>query len=273
MKYLAFFYETKMAYSSQVSSHYFSIKALPETSIRQKVEELHVTVSPMEELFESRDAFGNRILGGHTLEPHADFQVVVEGKAYVNNKREQGKAGENLALYKRPTSLTEMSDEMKEYVSDSFIPDKMKQEIPDYMPYNAFGIGDYVMKKLYQDFSYESGVTNIKTTAAQAFLGHRGVCQDYAHIMLAFLRFLGYSCRYVTGFMIGEGATHAWIEVYNEEDNLWYGLDPTNNLWIDENYIVLARGRDYKDCIVNKGRFLGLTEETQEITLKVEEIK
>lgn len=273
MKHLAFYYDTKMAYDSQVGSHYFSIKALPKDTARQSIEELHITVKPYDNLFFSRDAFGNQILAGHTIRLHDEFQVLIEGKAFVSSEREPWKEGENLTLFRCPTPLTSMSEEMAEYAFRYLQPEQIKNGIPSYMPKNAFGTADYIMKRLYETFSYEAGLTGIKTTAAEAFSGRRGVCQDYAHIMLAFLRSMGYPCRYVTGMMIGEGATHAWIEVYNEEDRMWYGLDPTNNLWIDENYITLARGRDYRDCVVNKGRFTGYTNEIQKIKLKVEEIE
>lgn len=129
----------------------------------------------------------------------------------------------------------------------------------------------YLMQHLYRDFHYVPGKTNIYTTAEEAFACGEGVCQDFAHIMTALCRMSGIPARYVNGFMIGEGYTHAWVEIYTGQG--WYGLDPTNNLHIDDYYIKLAHGRDYADCIVDKGRFIGCGGQTQEILVNVEEIK
>ena len=84
------------------------------------------------------------------------------------------------------------------------------------------------------------------------------------------LRYLGIPARYVNGLMIGEGYTHAWVEAYLEDG--WYGFDPTNNLHIDDYYIKLAHGRDYRDCTVDKGCFLGSAAQKQKIYVNVEEI-
>ena len=89
--------------------------------------------------------------------------------------------------------------------------------------------------------------------------------------MTAVLRYMGIPARYVAGLMIGEGYTHAWVEVYTRDG--WYGLDPTNNLHIDEYYIKLAHGRDYGDCVTDRGCFRGTAGQVQKIYVKVEEIK
>ena len=128
-----------------------------------------------------------------------------------------------------------------------------------------------VMGMLYEGFSYEPGSTDISTTAGEALKQGKGVCQDYAHIMTAVLRYMGIPARYVAGLMIGEGYTHAWVEVYTRDG--WYGLDPTNNLHIDEYYIKLAHGRDYGDCVTDRGCFRGTAGQVQKIYVKVEEIK
>lgn len=132
-------------------------------------------------------------------------------------------------------------------------------------------LGVQVMGALYERMEYVPGTTDIHTTAGEALAQRRGVCQDYAHIMIAVMRCLGVPARYVNGIMIGEGATHAWVEIYTGEG--WYGLDPTNNLHIDGYYIKFSHGRDYGDCVVDKGRFLGFAAQEQKIYVNVEEIE
>ena len=115
------------------------------------------------------------------------------------------------------------------------------------------------MHKLHQDLSYEKGVTTFQTTAEEAMKLKKGVCQDYAHILIACLRQLGIPARYVCGLLLGEGATHAWVEVYDGE--AWCGLDPTNRQIIEYGYLKIAHGRDAADCPVNRGVFRGVAQQ------------
>ena len=94
-----------------------------------------------------------------------------------------------------------------------------------------------------------------------------GVCQDEAHIMLALLREKRIPCRYVMGYMLGEGATHAWVEV--ARDGLWLGFDPTNRRLVNEEYIRVAAGRDANDCPVNRGVFIGAASQASQSCLSV----
>ena len=90
-------------------------------------------------------------------------------------------------------------------------------------------------------FSYVPGTTDVHTTAAEAFHGRLGVCQDYAHVFISLARMAGIPARYVCGLPKGEGATHAWAEVW--QDGIWYGYDPTRGCHTDERYISLAVGQ------------------------------
>ena len=137
-----------------------------------------------------------------------------------------------------------------------------------------------VMGMLYEGFSYEPGSTDISTTAGEALKQGKGVCQDYAHIMTAVLRYMGIPARYVAGLMIGEGYTHAWVEVYTQDG--WYGLDPTNNLHIDDmtyvqNFSREEEGDDLVQEEVYRELYLlakGLPDKCRRVfELSVEEIK
>ncbi|MGM9675601.1 MAG: transglutaminase family protein [Bacteroidaceae bacterium] len=96
-----------------------------------------------------------------------------------------------------------------------------------------------------------------------------GVCQDYAHLLVAACRASGIRARYVNGLTVGEGATHAWVEAY--EDGQWIGLDPTAGRCIDYGYIKIAHGRDVGDCPSNRGRISPFTRETLSVSVRVEE--
>lgn len=102
---------------------------------------------------------------------------------------------------------------------------------------------------------YRSGVTGTQTPAAMALHLGSGVCQDYAHIMLALLRALGHPACYVSGHLLGEGAPHAWVEVF--VDGQRYAYDPTHRRATNLNYITVAVGRDFADVTMTSGVFSG----------------
>jgi transglutaminase-like putative cysteine protease len=112
-----------------------------------------------------------------------------------------------------------------------------------------------------QAITYQSGVTGTQTPAAMALHLGRGVCQDYAHIMLSVLRCLGVPCRYVSGHLLGEGAPHAWVEVLLESgDTRDYNVvayDPTHHRPAGASYITVAVGRDFADVTMTSGVFSG----------------
>ena len=129
---------------------------------------------------------------------------------------------------------------------------------------------EYLMRKLSDTFRYEAGSTFFSTTAEEAFAQGCGVCQDYAHILLALCRNENMTARYVAGTIPGEGQTHAWIEVWNQ--GRWKGFDSTNNRITDEDYICMAYGRDAADCSLSQGIFVGGGNQEQHIYVKMEEV-
>jgi transglutaminase-like putative cysteine protease len=113
--------------------------------------------------------------------------------------------------------------------------------------------------------TYRYGVTNVATTAAEVLAGGEGVCQDYAHTMLALCREAGLPARYVSGHLIGEGGSHAWVEVLvNDPADASAGrtvavaLDPTHERRAECGYFTVALGRDYADVAPTSGTFEGM---------------
>ena len=118
--------------------------------------------------------------------------------------------------------------------------------------------------------AYEYGVTSVSTTAAQALAGGRGVCQDSAHIMLAMGHALGIPGRYVSGHLIGQGGTHAWVEMLVPGSGpglapstptpgpaVVTALDPCNGRPVGRRYLTIATGRDYADVAPTSGSYDG----------------
>ena len=110
-----------------------------------------------------------------------------------------------------------------------------------------------------QALSYCDGATGVRTTAAEALAGGRGVCQDYAHVMLAVCRELRLPARYVSGHLLGQGGTHAWVEVIVPRGGQAEAVafDPCNSRRTDGGYVTVATGRDYCDVAPTSGSYSG----------------
>jgi transglutaminase-like putative cysteine protease len=130
--------------------------------------------------------------------------------------------------------------------------------------------------RIHSDFRYDPEATEIATPVAEVMQGRRGVCQDFAHVELAALRSLGLAARYVSGYirtsggtrLAGADASHAWISVFCPGTG-WVDLDPTNNLVVREDHIVLAWGRDYGDVSPVRGVILGGGEHRLDVAVEV----
>ena len=125
------------------------------------------------------------------------------------------------------------------------------------------------MNTLHYTFTYDTEATEVHETAENALALGRGVCQDYAHIMLSLLRMEGIPARYVVGMTLGEGASHAWVEALC--NGYWYGFDPTDNKLVNADYIRVSCGRDSSDCAVIRGNFYGCVTQRQTEKVKLEE--
>jgi len=203
------------------------------------------------------DKFGNTVvmLSIPLIERSIDFEawIVVErfadhGPHFLPGDVLTGSS------YREPSVLT-LPDQALRRVAAMLLEGEQEQERRQ--PAALAGrINDWVHNAL----SYEHGATGIHTTAAQALALGRGVCQDYAHLMLALCRLCGLPARYVSGHLLGEGGTHAWVEILVPapelpSEALALALDPTHDCETDLHYITVAVGRDYYDVAPTSGTF------------------
>ena len=122
-------------------------------------------------------------------------------------------------------------------------------------------LAERIAAVVYERFRYEGGATSISTTAEEAWQGAVGVCQDYAHCMIAIARACGLPARYVSGHLLGEGGTHAWVEVLvphpTQPDMLRaVAFDPTHDRRVGLKYLTVAVGRDYMDVPPTSGTYV-----------------
>lgn len=215
----------------------------------QQVLDHHLAVNPLPvSMQQAYDTFGNRVL---ELEvPQADgvisfeAQMTVESAAHDLQRPTSSPA--EVAYFLKPTPLT-MPD-------DRIYSTARKLQHAATSQYDlAQRINDWV----YEVMRYKSGVTTVSTTAAEALTIGQGLCQDYAHLMLATCRSARLPARYVSGHLLGEGGSHAWVEVFlPAQDGLSaFAFDPTNRRQPHLGYITVAVGRDYRDVSPTSGSF------------------
>jgi transglutaminase-like putative cysteine protease len=130
-----------------------------------------------------------------------------------------------------------------------------------------------VMQRVRALIVYEPGATTVMTRADSAVVLGRGVCQDFAHVMLAVCRRAGIPSRYVSGYLydpfgIGDVASHAWVDILDSERG-WVSLDPTHDREQNEQYVRVAVGRDYGDVPPTRGLFKGKAVETLDVAVRV----
>lgn len=262
MKNLHFDYYMEIKYSSNVENCHYTIKCLPQDSARQKISDIEITMIPESKPEYATDSLGNRYIFGCNKLPHDVFQFRITGSAACGLSDYEEAVDENeLMIYRHHNGLNTPQEGLKSYYKT------IKAELELDKEASALNKAVKLMNRLHEDFSYMQGVTNVDTTAEEAFLKGQGVCQDYSHILISLLILAGCSARYVTGLLIGEGASHAWVEV--ADGNKWYALDPTNNILVKDNHIKIGVGRHAKDCTINRGIMHGGGDQTQTISVSV----
>jgi transglutaminase-like putative cysteine protease len=166
------------------------------------------------------------------------------------------------------TPLVPLSEGARQYASKSFIRGR---------PW--FDAVSELMSRIYQDFEFEPGATTVSTSVDEVLYQRRGVCQDFAHLMLASLRGLGLPARYVSGYLLtepppgmqrlmGVDASHAWVAAYSPQHG-WVEFDPTNDQLADQRYITLTWGADFADVVPLRGVILGGGEQRMDVGVSV----
>lgn len=258
MKRLRFEYETRLEFSHCVTGHCFTLRCTPFSDERQTISEANCEITPNGgEIWHSRDSFGNMLVCGRMDFPHDEFSFKVSGEAHIVNSCET--VGAAAPFYRFHTPLTAAGEQISEFY-ESVKPSSS----------GVLSRALELSESLYNSITYVKGVTGTETTAEQAMEQKSGVCQDYAHILLALLRIEKIPCRYVSGLAFETGETHAWVEVY--DGGHWTGIDPTQNRLVGDHYIKLCHGRDYSDCPIERGIYIGNAQSVQTVLSRMTEI-
>lgn len=265
-------HDTYFEYSEPVSETCMEFRLTPLTDSSQHLLQHRERVQPAARVRRYLDSFGNTVSYFNLLAAHeriaVSFDSIVE--TYATPFRGPTLGGEPMSApraramlydYLQPTPLTGWGEELAAFARPL---DGLRQASP---PEAATEI----RQAIHGGFRYEGGVTSVTSPITDLLRHGGGVCQDFAHLMLATCRWLGFPARYVSGYIFNgadEAASHAWVEVF-DPDRGWFGMDPTHNDWVDEQHVRLGVGRDYRDLPPNRGLFRGQAEETARVAVSI----
>lgn len=244
MKRYLYNYQTAVTFSDEVTNHSILLRCQPMSGTYMNIEEEHLILPPGYNVRRGTDAFGNRIIYGSQRDPHTTLVYVSTGIVTMSAYTIRDSRGIS-PIYMLPTPLT-----------------TLKETFPAEHTENITDTAADICHKIHEMMTYTPQSTTVNTPAYEVYGQRQGVCQDYAHLMIAACRTNGIAARYACGFMEGTGETHAWVEIHN--GYCWTGFDPTNDAQTTYGYVKIAHGRDAFDCPVNRGIYTGTaTQETQ----------
>jgi transglutaminase-like putative cysteine protease len=202
----------------------------------------------------SRDAAGNvvaRLRAEHVPEA-IEFRLAAVLERVRDDEPARLAAGaERSPRLLRPTPLT-AADERLRAMAAGLVRRKAGNGDPE-------EVAERICAATSGAISYQHGVTSVTTTAAEALAAGAGVCQDFAHVMLAVCHLVRLPARYVSGHLLGQGGTHAWVEVIVPRAGHAEAVafDPCHGRRTDSGYLTIATGRDYADVAPASGSYLG----------------
>jgi transglutaminase-like putative cysteine protease len=274
---------TSFSYQPAVGESVMEVRLQPRSDTRQRCLTSSLEVNPRANITIYRDFFGNAVHHFDIPGKHAFIEVVSEAtvdmfpRLDIENLRQS--TWEELDEHVSPGDYWEML-----LPSQYARPTEMLQRLRHELHLERRGEPLSLLKELntsiYESFEYVPNSTRVDSPIDDALRSRQGVCQDFAHIMIALVRKLRIPCRYVSGYLYhGDksndrspaGASHAWVEAYLGEAG-WVEFDPTNNLLGCERHIRVAVGRDYADVPPTRGVHRGEAESELRVRVTVSQV-
>ena len=277
-------HETRYDYGSPVSLSQQQLHLSPRILDWQLVEEQRIDIEPVPTWRrDGRDPFGNPVTWVAFHAPHEMLFIrsvmtvaVMPHRPKDLEKSLPWEALRDRLAYDSTDPLPADLDATRFLFESPHV--RVKHELADYAadcfpPGRPVLVGaQALMAKIFREFTFDPEATTVSTPVLEVLENKRGVCQDFAHLMIACLRALGLAARYVSGYLltrpppgkprlIGADASHAWVSVYapgaDKEMGDWVDFDPTNDLLPDTEHIILAVGHDFSDISPLRGIILG----------------
>jgi transglutaminase-like putative cysteine protease len=281
-------HDTRYAYTAPVSQSWQLARLTPRILAWQTLLSHALQIDPpADERHDAPDSFGNSVThfglhGAHrSLRVRMRCLVEVAGRPVLDEALTQSLEGARDAMRRvstaddlivarmgEPTVLVPLSEAARQYAQPSLRPGR------DWLE----AVTD-LMHRIHQDFEFDADATTVTTSVDEVLAQRSGVCQDFAHLMLACLRGHGLAARYVSGYLLthpppgkprlmGVDASHAWVAAYSPAHG-WVEFDPTNDQRADHRYITLAWGADFADVVPLRGVILGGGTQDMDVSVSV----
>jgi transglutaminase-like putative cysteine protease len=282
---------TEYTYQEPVGLCHNRVSLTPRSNGHQTCKSSDIRVVPVPDEFNYRtDFFGNTVAFFSSYKEHDTLQVTSVSHVELSGRRESdmafsspvhwqdvarlllsdGVLASDVFQYTLPSQYIPHSEAVREFARDCFQEDA-----------TLWSACNVLMKKIFKSIEFKPGFTTINTPVEHVIRDKKGVCQDFAHLMISCLRNMGLPARYVSGYietipppgkekLVGTDASHAWVSVYFPTIG-WVEFDPTNCLVPTFHHITVAYGRDYHDVAPLKGIVFGSGK--QSLTVKVDVVR
>jgi len=270
MKRLRVTHSTGYRYDAEVTASYNEARMLPLSGERQLVLHASLDVQPVSSHHQYTDYWGTRVLAFDVLDPHRELTITASSLVEVLEAQhpasdlgwaelaEVVQRSGDCVQQLRQTALTTPPDSLAGLAA------RAAESAREDGAGDPCSVAHAIVSAVSEGMEYVSGVTGVRTTAAEAWGARSGVCQDIAHVAIGALRSVGIPARYVSGYLhpkpdaaVGEtvtGESHAWVEWFCGS---WHGYDPTNRIDIGDRHVRVGHGRDYTDVTPLRGVYAG----------------
>jgi transglutaminase-like putative cysteine protease len=255
---------TRLRYDAPVREAFTELRLRPLDAGGQRCLSFDLETHPKAEVFHYRDRHGNDVRHFGSLAPHPELVVAATSEVLTPDGFGDAEAALNPLDrhdYLAPTAYAPDGETIRAFAALHALPGR------------PLDTAIALLAAIHGGLRYAPGSTDVHTTAAEALAQGEGVCQDFAHLMLAACRSLDIPGRYVSGYLhtTGDGgsASHAWVDVFIAGVG-WVSLDPTHNAAQTARYVRVAVGRDYAEVPPTRGVYKGDAAETLEVDVRVE---
>lgn len=268
------FHITEFTYDGPVSESYNEVRLRPRQDETQTCLSFRLSTDPAAKTSAHHDLYGNWVHRFNVLPEHHHLRVEADSVVLVDDPRPLPRDGIALGdLADHAEALDELYDLLCPTVYAPHLPavEELAADAERASGGSVAGFARAAAALVYERFRYEKGATHVQSSIEDVLRARAGVCQDFAHLLLALLRMRGLPARYVSGYLmpqstaepgasaaeiIGGQASHAWTEVYLPGEG-WFGLDPTLGQPAGARHVRIAYGRDYGDVAPVRGIYKG----------------
>ncbi len=273
-------HQTTYRYPGKIHESYSIVHLRPRSDSTQYCTKYELNVAPRARIFSYSDRFGNDVQQFAVLPDHDVLSIIARSSVItVRSANPETPSPITKEQLNADPNLRWFYDELHESQYIVFGPElrAFAGEVGDPGADDLVAWYLHAGKTIKNKFTYNKNATSVQTTIDESIRERAGVCQDYAHILVALCRFYGIPARYVSGYVysgqegsvLGAEASHAWCEAYLGQHG-WVGYDPTNDTLIDDRFARIAVGRDYRDVSPVRGIYKGASRSSMSVNVAME---